>query len=90
MIYKRVSATEEIHMSIPLHFLNEDTCPCRLKLKVLTLLTWQLKLKFAALASNLPQFIEVDLAKLSAGQSIHLSDLALPAGVKLEKIITWR
>ena len=40
-----------------------------------------------SLASNLPQFIEVDLAKLSAGQSIHLSDLALPAGVKLEKLL---
>jgi large subunit ribosomal protein L25 len=32
------------------------------------------------LPDALPEFIEVDLSKLEAGQTIHLSDLALPAG----------
>jgi large subunit ribosomal protein L25 len=39
------------------------------------------------LASNLPQFIEIDLAQFQAGQSLHLSDLVLPAGVRLEKLL---
>ena len=31
---------------------------------------------------DLPAFIEVDLKDLKAGQSIHVSQLALPKGVK--------
>jgi large subunit ribosomal protein L25 len=73
---QRVSATEEIHMSIPLHFLNEDTCPA-VKTQGAHITHVATEVEVRALASNLPQFIEVDLAKLSAGQSVHLSDLAL-------------
>jgi large subunit ribosomal protein L25 len=35
------------------------------------------------LAGDLPEFIEVDLAALKIGDSIHLSQLKLPKGVKL-------
>jgi len=35
------------------------------------------------LAKDLPAFIEVDLSALKVGDSIHLSQLKLPAGVKL-------
>ena len=83
---QRVSATEEIHMSIPLHFLNEDICPA-VKTQGAHITHVATDVEIRALASNLPQFIEVDLAKLSAGQSIHLSDLTLPQGVKLEKLL---
>jgi large subunit ribosomal protein L25 len=34
---------------------------------------------------QLPEFISVDLSKLVKGQSLHVSDLALPAGVKAVK-----
>lgn len=83
---QRVSATEEIHMSIPLHFLNEETSPA-VKQQGAHVTHVANEVEVRALASKLPQFIEVDLAKLKAGQTIHLSDLVLPAGVKLEKIL---
>jgi large subunit ribosomal protein L25 len=35
------------------------------------------------LAKDLPEFIEVDLGALKIGDSIHLSQLKLPNGVKL-------
>jgi large subunit ribosomal protein L25 len=35
------------------------------------------------LAGDLPEFIEVDLGALNVGESIHLSQLKLPKGVKL-------
>jgi large subunit ribosomal protein L25 len=73
-------------MSIPLHFLNEDICPA-VKTQGAHITHVATDVEIRALASNLPQFIEVDLAKLSAGQSVHLSDLALPSGVKLEKLL---
>lgn len=83
---QRVSATEEIHMSIPLHFLNEDVSVAVKKQSAhITHVANEVEVR--ALASNLPQFIEVDLANLQAGQTLHLSDLVLPAGVKLEKLL---
>jgi large subunit ribosomal protein L25 len=36
----------------------------------------------ACLPGNLPEFIEVDLANLESGHSIHVADLKLPAGVE--------
>lgn len=83
---QRVSATEEIHMSIPLHFLNEETSVAVKKQSAhITHVANEVEVR--ALANNLPQFIEVDLANLQAGQTLHLSDLALPAGVRLEKLL---
>ncbi|MCY1187295.1 50S ribosomal protein L25 [compost metagenome] len=32
---------------------------------------------------DLPEFIEVDLAKVEVGQTVHLSDLKLPKGIEL-------
>jgi large subunit ribosomal protein L25 len=34
----------------------------------------------------LPEFIEVDLSKLDTGQTIHLSELVLPAGVEFSSL----
>ncbi|MEN9945813.1 MAG: hypothetical protein RLZZ293_199 [Pseudomonadota bacterium] len=83
---QRVSATEEIHMSIPLHFLNEEISPA-VKAQGAHITHVATEVEVRALANNLPQFIEVDLANLKAGQTVHLSDLALPQGVKLEKLL---
>ena len=83
---QRVSATEEIHMSIPLHFINEDTSVA-VKTQGAHITHVATDVEVRALASNLPQFIEIDLAQFQAGQSLHLSDLVLPAGVRLEKLL---
>lgn len=83
---QRVSANEEIHLSIPLHFLNEDTSVAVKKQSAhVTHVATEVEVR--ALAANIPQFIELDLAGLQAGQTIHLSDLVLPKGVKLEKLL---
>ena len=39
------------------------------------------KLKVKALAKDLPEFVEVDVANLELGASLHISDIVLPAGV---------
>ena len=40
----------------------------------------------SCLPKHLPEFIEVDLANLELGQSLHLSDLKLPEGVTLPEL----
>ncbi|QRM20864.1 50S ribosomal protein L25/general stress protein Ctc [Dechloromonas sp. TW-R-39-2] len=80
--FQRVDATHELHIKVPLHFINEEVAP-GVKLNgglVNHVLT---EVDVHCLAKDLPEFIEVDLAALKVGDSIHLSQLKLPNGVKL-------
>jgi large subunit ribosomal protein L25 len=80
--FQRVDATHELHIKVPLHFINEEIAP-GVKLNgglVNHVLT---EVDVHCLPKNLPEFIEVDLSALKIGDSIHLSQLKLPNGVKL-------
>ena len=80
--FQRVDATHELHIKVPLHFVNEEAGP-GVKLNgglVNHVLT---EVEVHCLAKDLPEFIEVDLGTLNIGESIHLSQLKLPNGVKL-------
>jgi len=39
------------------------------------------ELEISCLATDLPEFIEVDMAAVEVGQTVHISDLTLPEGV---------
>jgi large subunit ribosomal protein L25 len=45
----------------------------------------QTELEVECLASQLPEFITIDLGHLVKGQSIHVNDLKLPDGIKAVK-----
>ena len=80
--FQRVDATHELHIKVPFHFVNEEIAP-GIKLSgglVNHVLT---EVDVHCLAKDLPAFIEVDLSALKVGDSIHLSQLKLPNGVKL-------
>ena len=72
----RVSATEKLTMRIPIHFINEDKC---LGIKqgggVASHIMTELEVR--CLPADLPEYIEVDLAEVNLGQTIHLGDLKL-------------
>lgn len=79
--FQRVSAKEVIHTKVPLHFINAETSPAvKLSAAVITHVVTELDIE--CLPANLPQFIEVNLAKFVAGASMHLADIRLPVGVK--------
>ncbi len=83
--FQRVSATEKIHVKVPLHFVNAEIAP-GVKLSggiVAHILT---EADVSCLPKDLPEFIEVDLAKLEAGHSIHLSEIKLPKGVEFVQL----
>lgn len=79
--FQRVAADKKIHMWVPLHFVNEEVSP---GVKVAGGLVEHVmkELEIQCLPKDLPEFIEVDLANLQAGHSLHLSGLKLPAGVE--------
>ncbi len=80
--FQRVDATHELHIKVPLHFINEVIAP-GVKLKGGLVNHVMTEVDVHCLAKDLPEFIEVDLAALKVGDSIHLSQLKLPNGVKL-------
>ncbi len=80
--FQRVSATEKLHLKVPLHFVNAEVSPA-VKLGAQMISHVINEIDVACLPKDLPEFIEVDLKNLEADQSIHVSDLSLPAGVEV-------
>jgi large subunit ribosomal protein L25 len=84
--FQRIDSTHAIHMRVPLHFINEDKC-VGVKTKGGVINHILKEVEVSCLPQNLPEYIEVDLEKIDIGQSIHFSDLALPAGVTVLALV---
>ena len=67
---------------MPLHFLNEESC-VGVKMEGGTFTRNLVEVEISCLPQDLPQSIEVDMAEVHTGSSVHLSDLPLPEGVSL-------
>lgn len=81
MDFQRVSADEKIRVHVPLHFINQDTSVGVKKGGVVT--HNMVDVEVTCLPESLPEFLEVDLALIDLGQSVHLSDIKVPAGVEI-------
>jgi large subunit ribosomal protein L25 len=79
--FQRVDATHIITTKVPLHFINGESSPA-VKLSGQIISHVITELEISCLPADLPQFIEVDLGKMIGGSSLHLSEIALPKGVK--------
>jgi len=78
--FQRVDANRKIHMKVPLHFANGENSPA-VKLSGAIISHVMAEVDVSCLPKDLPEFIAVDLSELALNQSIHVSDLKLPAGV---------
>jgi large subunit ribosomal protein L25 len=69
---------------VPLHFLGEDAAP---GVKAGGLVSHELTdVEVECLPKDLPEFIAVDISGMEVGDSIHLSELVMPAGVTLVEL----
>lgn len=80
--FQMVSDKREIHMTVPLHFVNAENAP-GVKLGHGIASHIMVEVNISCMPKDLPSFIEVDMGALNVGQSIHVRDLKLPTGVKL-------
>lgn len=80
--FLRIREDLPVQMRVPLHFVGEAQC-VGVKLGGGRLAHNLMEVEVSCLPKHLPEFIEVDVAELQVGQSLHLSDLALPEGVSL-------
>ena len=85
MDFLRVNENEAVKVAVPIHFLNQEKSPAG-KTSGLVISHNLTEVVVSCLPKHLPEFIELDLANLSAGDIVHLSDLKLPAGVEIPEL----
>jgi len=77
--FLRLSKGTKIAVEVQVVFLNEDTCPGLKTGGVLNVVRYTVELNCPA--DSIPDSIEVDLASVNMGDSVHISDITLPDGV---------
>lgn len=80
--FQRIDEKQKITMRVPLHFLNEQQC-VGVRTgggQVSRIMT---ELEISCLPGDLPEYIDIDLADVNVGESVHLSDIVLPEGVEI-------
>lgn len=75
--FQRVDASHKIHTKVPVHFLNEEAATKGGN----TVAHHVTEIEITCLPAALPEFVEVDVAAIEVGATVHLSDVTLPAGV---------
>lgn len=81
MDFMRVNMNEKIKVHVPLHFINEETS---VGVKAGGVVTHSMvEIEVACLPSDLPEYIEVDLAAVDIGSSVHLAEISAPTGVEI-------
>jgi large subunit ribosomal protein L25 len=80
--FQRVDATTKITKKVPLHYVNEENSPA-VKTDACVVNHVVNEVSIQCLASQLPEFLTVDLGNLTKGQSLRVSDIQLGAGIKV-------
>ncbi|MXW53185.1 MAG: 50S ribosomal protein L25/general stress protein Ctc [Gammaproteobacteria bacterium] len=78
--FLRVREDQELQVSIPFHFLNEEEC-VGVRLNGGMISHNLTEAQVSCLPRDLPEFVEIDLEHLDIGDAVHLSDIELPPGV---------
>ncbi|SRR5579883_500034 len=77
--FLRVSRTSRIDVEVPVQFVNDEASPGLKRGGVLNIVRHTIE--FSCPADAIPEKITVDLTGLDIGDSIHISDVALPEGI---------
>lgn len=78
--FLRIGEHTEVHVEVPVHFVDEDTSPGMKRGAVLNIVRHELEL--VCDAALIPEEIKISLSGLEIGASIHISHVQLPAGAK--------
>jgi large subunit ribosomal protein L25 len=83
--FQRVDANQSLRTSVPLHFVNGEKSPAG-KTAGVVIMHELTQVEVSCLPKDLPGNIEVDLSDLKPGDTVHLSQVKLPAGVELPQL----
>jgi len=80
--FLRIDQKKAIHVTIPIHFINEDICH-GVKMEGGLLNHLESDVEIMCLPKNIPEYLELDVAELKLGESLHLTDIKMPEGVEI-------
>jgi len=78
--FLRLSADSKVEVAVPVVFINEEKSPGLKKGGVLNIVRHELELVCAS--DSIPDEIQIDVGGKDVGDSIHISEVTLPKGVK--------
>jgi large subunit ribosomal protein L25 len=78
--FLRVSANSRVVVSLPVHFINQETSPGIKRGGILNIVRHEVE--FTCPVDSIPDFITVDLDGVDIGHSVHISAVKLPEGLK--------
>ena len=78
--FLRIGEHSQVHVNVPVHFIDEELSPGIKRGGVLNLVRHDLEL--ICDAAEIPEQIEISLTGLDVGDSIHISNVTLPKGSK--------
>ena len=78
--FYRVTAKTVIEVEVSVNFIGEEESPGLKEGGTLNVVRYSIEVKCPA--GDIPDNIEVDVSKMDIGDSIHISDVSLPKGVK--------
>jgi len=81
----RVNPDTKISITVPVRFINEELC-VGVKMHGGAISHLINNVDITCLASNLPEYLEVDVQNLDIGDSVSLSALNLPEGVEIPSL----
>src|SRR5690554_2537490 len=85
MDFQRVVKGQKLHTHVPIHFTNEETA-VGVKQEGGVVVHHVADLEISCLPKDLSEFVEVDIANLKLGETLHLTDLNIPKGVELVEL----
>ena len=86
---QRVLADVAIRIHLPIHFLNQATCP-GVKTEGGQVSHLKSDIEISCLPKDLPEALEVDMAGMHLNDTIFLKDIKVPPGVTIPELATGR
>lgn len=79
--FLRVAAGQTIKVMVPVHVVDQDACPGLKSGGTLQIVEHNVEIDVAP--ENIPEALDVSVAGLGVGATVHVNDIKLPAGVSL-------
>ena len=83
--FMRINMKESLTTHVPIHFINEDQCT-GVKDEGGQLTHLMNDVEVTCLPADIPGFIEIDVANLALGSTIHLSEITAPEGIEFSAL----
>ena len=84
--FQRIAADTKISVQLPIHLINEENC-VGVKAQGGVIFRDLVEVEITCLPRDLPEYLEIDIAELEVGSSVHLTEIPLPEGVQIVALL---